>query len=418
MGKAYQKLSTVLQQHQQQHQQQPTHQHVKEELMKCYRTDGDREKEVAAFESIRLQVGREDTCFADFMRRFDQLHMKAERALDELSQGTYHTSKVNAYFVAALPLSIREDIEKHLDVKRSSIADLKVRAERLYNVYARRHPEGEMVQSSNPKRYAEGELDTPTRKRAAVARSTDELYDKISGILEQIPACVARSFDPLPTRIAETGSERLHTATRPGGAGRGEPPRCFAFQEGHCRYGATCRFSHGTRAEASRLQRPASIKCRMFEQKGACSFGSNCKYSHGSVTSSPCMTTAAWDGGCWVCGASDHEWYRCSRRCHACGKDDHSGFSCRVKKDGMLCNSCNVRGHLPVMCRDKILRERAREAAAKETTTMSAAASVRSPGSGIVHPDRQVPQAQNQVLSDLTNALKDVSKQLAAKNDA
>jgi hypothetical protein len=72
------------------------------------------------------------------------------------------------------------------------------------------------------------------------------------------------------------------------------------------------------------------------------------------------------------------------------------------------------------MCRDKILRERAREAAAKETTTMSAAASVRSPGSGIVHPDRQtqVPQAQNQVLSDLTNALKDVSKQLAAKNDA
>jgi hypothetical protein len=421
-GRAYQKLSTVMQQHLQQHNQQPSYDHVKQELMKCYRTDSDREKEVTAFETIRLRVGPggEDTCFADFTRRFDQLHMRAERASQELYRGTYHPSKVNEYFVAALPGSVRDDLDKTMEVNRASLADLKSRAERLYKVHARSQGAGE---SFTAKRSADSELDAPTRKRAAVALDT-KLYDKISGLLHQIPACVAHSLDS--ARIKETTPEKQPSVTRPtasGAAKRSQTPLCFSFQQGRCGYGTSCRFSHAIHTE------PSGTVCRMFEQKGICSYGSKCKYSHGTIASRgtvaplvPYQRNAAVAeiASCWSCGAADHEWHRCRRRCHACGSDEHLGFNCRISKDGVPCSGCRKKGHVITMCRDQNIREQARAVDARGAATMRAAASVQSPVSGIVHPDRltQVPHAQNQVLSDLTNALKDVSKQLAAKNDA
>mmetsp|Transcript_9042 Transcript_9042/g.17842 ORF Transcript_9042/g.17842 Transcript_9042/m.17842 type:complete len:261 (+) Transcript_9042:88-870(+) len=75
-----------------------------------------------------------------------------------------------------------------------------------------------------------------------------------------------------------------------GGYGdRGEKV-CFSFQRGQCKFGDTCKFSHGGASSGGRPQQQRSFggekkACFAFQRDGSCKFGDTCRFAHDGAES-------------------------------------------------------------------------------------------------------------------------------------
>lgn len=96
------------------------------------------------------------------------------------------------------------------------------------------------------------------------------------------PAAASASA-PAPTS-ASTADSRLglvKPAAASAASGSGHPCRTFFSKGGHCRFGASCRFSHAAAPAASARAAPGSIAavCRWYVL-GVCGAGARCPYQH------------------------------------------------------------------------------------------------------------------------------------------